>query len=62
MTTPLKDQVPLLPRHHAHFVPPGCQCRYEMQIESLMLLDWYGGAHIITPEEYFQAELSPDDS
>eukprot|EP00877_Chromochloris_zofingiensis_P004915 jgi/Chrzof1/14424/Cz09g02120.t1 len=35
---------------------------YEMQIESLMLLDWYGGAHIITPEEYFQAELSPDDS
>ncbi|GAB4823383.1 hypothetical protein N2152v2_010429 [Parachlorella kessleri] len=30
---------------------------YELHIQTMSLLDWYGGAHIISPEEYFAADV-----
>ena len=32
-------------------------CRYELHIQQLRLLDWYGGAHAISPEDYFAVDL-----
>lgn len=29
--------------------------RYELHIETMALLDWYGGAHIIDPRDYFDS-------
>lgn len=31
-------------------------CRYELHIKELRLLDWYGGAHLISLQEYFAAQ------
>lgn len=33
-------------------------CRYELQIITVRLLDFYGGAADLTPQEYFAAEVS----
>lgn len=32
-------------------------CRYELEVQHMQLLDWYGGAHRILPQEYFAADL-----
>lgn len=38
--------------------PPflGHACRYELHIERIQLLAWYGGAVHITPQDYFALE------
>jgi hypothetical protein len=38
--------------------PAGHQFRlYELQVSELKLLDWYGGAQMISAEDYFSAAL-----
>lgn len=32
---------------------------YEMEVEEIHLLDYFGGMHVVTPEEYFSADLRP---
>jgi hypothetical protein len=32
---------------------------FELQLAGLKLLDWYGGAHMVAPREYWAAELAP---
>lgn len=34
------------------------ECRYELHIQTMQLLAWYGGPKVITPEEYFAADLA----
>ena len=31
-------------------------CRYELNVQHMRMLDWYGGAHDIAPQDYFAAE------
>lgn len=38
--------LPSVPSHHS----------YELRITTARLLDWYGGAHDISPSDYFAAE------
>lgn len=33
-------------------------CRYELQIATIRLLDFYGGAADLTPQEFFAADVS----
>jgi hypothetical protein len=35
--------------------------RYELHVETLRLLDFYGGATDISPDAYFAVELTKDD-
>lgn len=32
----------------------------KLSISSICILDWYGGPHFVTPEDYFSAELESD--
>ena len=34
--------------------------RYEMQLAEIRLLDYYGGAHVVPVEQYFQEAVAPD--
>jgi hypothetical protein len=38
-----------------------CGVRYELHVETLRLLDFYGGAADISPDAYFAVELTKDD-
>ncbi|PSC73110.1 CREG1 [Micractinium conductrix] len=52
-------QALLFPRHpHMRDWPSGHAFRvYELHISTLRLLDWYGGPHDLSPEQYFAADL-----
>ncbi len=46
----------LMNRHRLSCLSVCRLCRYELHIEALHLLDWYGGMHEIDVREYFGAD------
>lgn len=34
------------------------ECRYELHIQTMQLLAWYGGPKVIAPEDYFAVHLA----
>lgn len=51
--------VEVTPKSKPAVAAAACDCRYELHLRSIRMLDFYGGPHILTPEEYFAADLKP---